>query len=149
MTIASASLLYAYYSRFPKKNYLQRSTRSVKEEESKDVDILNTVYETYELLESLDDSLTLLGVTRKHCQLRAVCDIIQDKFPSPAVDTVSQVIKITVSKLRKIGLDLVQPVISVWLMAAEEGKRGDDCHRIYHHCQDPFYERKILFQNAF
>ena len=39
--------------------------------------ILRQDYETFELLQNLEDSLTLIGINTRDCQLRAVCDIIQ------------------------------------------------------------------------
>ena len=54
-----------------------------------------------------------------------VCDIVQDSFPSLAVDTVTQV----VARIRKIGLSAVS--LCPWDRAAEEGKRGDSCENNY------------------
>ena len=82
MTIASASLLYAYYARFPRKKssgynkgYSKRSVEDPKDYNKED--LLEKVYETFELLQNLEDSLTLIGINTRDCQLRAVCDIIQ------------------------------------------------------------------------
>ena len=84
MTIASASLLYAYYARFPRKKssgynkgYSKRSIEDTKDYDTKE-DVLEKVYETFELLQNLEDSLTLIGINTQDCQLRAVCDIIQE-----------------------------------------------------------------------
>ena len=119
MTIASASLLYAYYAAFPRKKssgYNKGySKRSVDDDVLTDYDtkedVLEKVYETFELLQNLEDSLTLIGINTRDCQLRAVCDIVQDRLPVPQVDTVTQVIKMTVSRIKKINLDLVQSLL--------------------------------------
>ena len=154
VTIASASLLYAWYSRFPPRKsggygrkYKKRSAGDEEEEYNRD-EVLGKVFESFELLQSLDDSLSLIGLDTEQCKLRAVCDIVQDSFPSPAVDTVTQVVKMTVARIRKIGLSLVQPVLSPWVRAAEEGKRGDSCENNYIYCEDILYDKKLMLQTS-
>ena len=73
-----------------------------------------------------------------------MCDIVQDSFPSPAMDTVTQV----VARIRKIGLSLVEPVLSPWVRAAEEGKRGDSCENNYIYCKDILYDKKLMLQTS-
>lgn len=156
VTIASASLLYAWYARFPPRKsggygrrYHKRSVGDEEEEEQQSKDeVLGQVFESFELLQSLDDSLTLIGLDTDQCKLRAVCDIVQETFPSPAVDTVTQVVKMTVARIRRIGLSLVQPVLSPWVRAAEEGKRGDSCENNYIYCEDILYDKKLMLQTS-
>ena len=149
VTIASASLLYAWYARFPPRKSSSYGKRSVRDEDEEDrEEVLGQVFESFELLQSLDDSLSLIGLDTNECKLRAVCDIVQDAFPRPAVDTVTQVVKMTVARIRKIGLELVQPVLRPWVMAAEEGKRGDSCENNYIYCEDILYDKKLMLQTS-
>ena len=153
VTIASASLLYAWYARFPPRKsggygrYNKRSVGDDEEEHNRD-EVLGQVLESFELLQSLEDSLSLIGLDTDQCKLRAVCDIVQDTYPSPAVDTVTQVVKMTLTRIRKIGLSLVQPVLSPWVRAAEEGKRGDLCEKNYIYCEDILYDKKLMLQTS-
>ena len=156
VTIASASLLYAWYNRFPPRKsggYGRFNKRSVGDEEEEEEErnrdeVLDKVLESFELLQSLEDSLSLIGLDTDQCRLRAVCDIVQGAFPSPAVDTVTQVVRMTVTRIRKIGLELVQPVLSPWVSAAEEGKRGDSCENNYIYCEDILYDKKLMLQTS-
>ena len=97
-------------------------------------------------MQNLEDSLTLIGIDIRDCQLRAVCDIVQDRLAVPQVDTVTQVIKMTVSRIKKINLDLVQSLLRPWIMAAEEGKRGESCEDVYRTCDDEFHDKKLELQ---
>jgi len=110
--------------------------------------VLQQVFSTFELLESLDDSLSLIGIRTKQCKLRAVCDIIQGKHPQPQVDTVSQMVRMTIQRIKKINLEIVQGILSPWVKSAEEGKRGDNCQNNYIYCDDQVYKNKIESQLA-
>ena len=61
--------------------------------------------------------------------------MLQDRFISPPVDTVTQMVRMTVARIKKMTMTLVQPLVSPWITAAEAGDRGDQCDRLYHHCQ--------------
>ena len=75
-------------------------------------------------------------------------DVIQDRLVVPKVDTVTQVVKMTVSRIKKINLDLVQSVLRPWIMAAEEGKRGDSCEDVYKTCDDLMHVKKLELQTS-
>ena len=53
-----------------------------------------------------------------------------------------------VSKLRRVQLSLVQPVLRPWLLAAEAGKRGERCGASYRYCGDTRYRDKLRLQLA-
>ena len=52
------------------------------------------------------------------------------------------------SKLRRVQLSLVQPVVRPWLVAAEAGKRGERCGASYRYCGDRRYRDKLRLQLA-
>ena len=114
VTIAFGSLLYAYSKAYPPQlsvagnigllsdslsslakpsgGYGRGYTKRAAEETDKDQAALGAVLDTFSLLQSVEDSLALIGVDTADCQLRAVCDIVAGTFPAPAVDTVTQVL---------------------------------------------------------
>ena len=59
-----------------------------------------------------------------------------------------QVVRVAVSKLRRVQLSLVQPVLRPWLLAAEAGKRGERCGASYRYCGDTRYGDKLRLQLA-
>ena len=115
VTIAFGSLLYAYSKAYPPQlsvagnigllsdslsslakpsgGYGRGYTKRAAEERDQDqAAALGAVLDTFSLLQSVEDSLALIGVDTADCQLRAVCDIVAGTFPAPAVDTVTQVL---------------------------------------------------------
>ena len=117
VTIAFGSLLYAYSKAYPPQlsvagnigllsdslsslakpsgGYGRGYTKRAAEERDQDQEAaLGAVLDTFSLLQSVEDSLALIGVDTADCQLRAVCDIVAGTFPAPAVDTVTQVLPI-------------------------------------------------------
>ena len=114
VTIAFGSLLYAYSKAYPPQlsvagnigllsdslsslakpsgGYGRGYTKRAAEERDQDQAALGAVLDTFSLLQSVEDSLALIGVDTADCQLRAVCDIVAGTFPAPAVDTVTQVL---------------------------------------------------------
>ena len=117
VTIAFGSLLYAYSKAYPPQlsvagnigllsdslsslakpsgGYGRGYTKRAAEERDQEQEAaLGAVLDTFSLLQSVEDSLALIGVDTADCQLRAVCDIVAGTFPAPAVDTVTQVLPI-------------------------------------------------------
>ena len=117
VTIAFGSLLYAYSKAYPPQlsvagnigllsdslsslakpsgGYGRGYTKRAAEERDQEQEAaLGAVLDTFSLLQSVEDSLALIGVDTADCQLRAVCDIVAGSFPAPAVDTVTQVLPI-------------------------------------------------------
>ena len=114
VTIAFGSLLYAYSKAYPPQlsvagnigllsdslsslakpggGYGRGYTKRAAEETDQEEAALGAVLDTFSLLQSVEDSLALIGVDTADCQLRAVCDIVAGTFPAPAVDTVTQVL---------------------------------------------------------
>ena len=140
LSIATASLLYAYYTAYPNKGYLRRQRRSVEDQDTV------TVLHTLELVESLGESLGLIGIVSPPCQLQAVCAVMQDSYIPPTVDTVSELVKLLVYRLRKVDLEVLEDLLGLWLKAAEEGERGDKCEQIYRECEDQRIYSKLLLQ---
>ena len=115
VTIAFGSLLYAYSKAYPPQlsvagnigllsdslsslakpsgGYGRGYTKRAAEERGQEA-APGAVLDTFSLLQSVEDSLALIGVDTADCQLRAVCDIVAGTFPAPAVDTVTQVLPI-------------------------------------------------------
>ena len=104
LSIATASLLYAYYKAYPNKGY-RRHRRSVGEEEDQE-NILNSL----ELLQSLQESLNIIGIRSRQCQLEAVCRVMQGNYSPPAVDTVTELVKLLVYRLRKVDIELLEEI---------------------------------------
>ena len=138
LSIATASLLYAYYTAYPNKGYLRRHKRSLSDGD--------TVLHTVELVEELQDSLALIGVNSRECQLQAICRVMQDSFTPPLVDTVTELVKLLVYRLRKVDMEVLEELLGFWLKAAEEGQRGDKCEEIYSKCDDQELQSKLSQQ---
>ena len=138
LSIATASLLYAYYKAYPNKG--RRLRRSVGEEEQESV--LNSL----EHLQSLEESLNMIGIRARQCQLQAVCRVMQDNYSPPAVDTVTELVKMLVYRLKKVDIELLEELLGLWLKAAEEGERGDDCEEKYRECDHRELSRKLSLQ---
>ena len=138
LSIATASLLYAYYKAYPNKG--RRYRRSVREEDQDNV--LNSL----EHLQSLEESLNIIGIRSRQCQLQAVCRVMQDNYTPPAVDTVTELVKLLVYRLRKVDIELLEELLGLWLKAAEEGERGDDCQENYRECDHRELSRKLSLQ---
>ena len=98
------------------------------------------------LVHTLEDSLSLIGLKSAACKLRAVCEIHQDGHPMPEVDTAAEVVRMVVERLRKGEGEGVEELGSNWMKAAEEGRRGDECSRLYGECEGEDFERKLLRQ---
>lgn len=142
LSIATASLLYAYYKAYPNKGY-RRFRRSVREgEEEQDTTVLNSL----ELLQELEESLNIIGIRSRQCQLQAVCRVMQGSYSPPAVDTVTELVKLLVYRLRKVDIPLLEELLGLWLAAAEEGERGDDCEEKYRECDHRELGRKLSLQ---
>ena len=142
LSIATASLLYAYYKAYPNKGY-RRFRRSVREgEEEEDTTVLNSL----ELLQELEESLNIIGICSRQCQLQAVCRVMQGSYSPPAVDTVTELVKLLVYRLRKVDIPLLEELLGLWLAAAEEGERGDDCEEKYRECDHRELGRKLSLQ---
>ena len=139
LSIATASLLYAYYKAYPNKGY-RRYRRSVREEDQDG--LLNSL----EQLQSLEESLNIIGIRSRQCQLQAVCRVMQGSYSPPAVDTVTEVVKLLVYRLRKVDIELLEELLGLWLAAAEEGERGDDCEERYQECDHRELGRKLSLQ---
>ena len=99
-----------------------------------------------ELVEELEDSLALIGIRSRQCQLEAVCRVMQDSYSPPAVDTVTEMVKLLVYRLRKVDIVSVEELLGLWLKAAEEGERGDVCEENYTECDDQKIESKLRLQ---
>ena len=94
--------------------------------------------------------MSLIGLESPACKLRAVCEIHQDSHPMPEVDTVAEVTRMVVERLRKGEGEEVEELVSAWLAAAEKGRRGDECVSTYPGCEGEDFERKLLQQvNSF
>lgn len=143
LSIATASLLYAYYKAYPNKGY-RRFRRSVREGEEEEQD--TTVLNSLELLQELEESLNIIGIRSRQCQLQAVCRVMQGSYSPPAVDTVTELVKLLVYRLRKVDIPLLEELLGLWLAAAEEGERGDDCEEKYRECDHRELGRKLSLQ---
>ena len=141
LSIATASLLYAYYKAYPNKGY-RRFRRSVREGEEENTTVLNSL----ELLQELEESLNIIGIRSRQCQLQAVCRVMQGSYSPPAVDTVTELVKLLVYRLRKVDIPLLEELLGLWLAAAEEGERGDDCEEKYRECDHRELGRKLSLQ---
>lgn len=104
------------------------------------------VLNTLEQLQSLQESLSLIGIHSRQCQLQAVCRVMQDDYSPPAVDTVTELVKLLVYRLRKVDIELLEDLLGLWLAAAEEGERGDDCEEKYRECDHRELGRKLSLQ---
>merc|ERR1711892_657631 len=149
MGIAAATLFYAYFNAFQGGsagyNRYKRSVVDSPLSATTTTDIL-TVLDSITLVHTLEDSLSLIGLKSPACKLRAVCEIHQDNHPMPEVDTVAEVTKMVVERLRKGEGDDVEELVSAWLAAAEKGRRGDECGSTYPGCEGEYFERKLLQQ---
>ena len=99
-----------------------------------------------EHLQSLEESLSIIGIRSRQCQLQAVCRVMQDNYTPPAVDTVTELVKLLVYMLRKVDIELLEELLGLWLKAAEEGERGDDCEEKYKECDHRELSRKLSLQ---
>merc|ERR1719483_287851 len=131
MGIAAATLFYAYFNAF--QGGYNRYKRSVDDSPlsvATTTDLI-TVLDSISLVHTLEDSLSLIGLKSPACKLRAVCEIHQDNHPMPEVDTVAEVTRMVVERLRKGEGEEVEELVSAWLAAAEKGRRGDECTSTY------------------
>merc|ERR1719277_356767 len=125
MGIAAATLFYAYFNAFQGgSGGYNRYKRSVEnyplaEATTDMVDMLDVI----SLIHTMEDSFTLIGLKSPVCKLRAVCEIHQPNHPMPEVDTVAEVVKMVVIRLKKGEGERVEELVSNWLKAAEEGRR--------------------------
>ena len=99
-----------------------------------------------ELLQSLQESLNIIDIRSRQCQLQAVCRVMQGSYSPPAVDTVTELVKLLVYRLRKVDIELLEELLGLWLAAAEEGERGDDCEEKYRECDHRELGRKLSLQ---
>ena len=104
------------------------------------------VLDAINLVHTMEDSLALIGLKTPSCKLRAVCEIHEPNHPMPEVDTVAEVVRIVVIRLKKTEGDNVEELVNNWLKAAEEGRRGDVCKSIYRECKEENFERKLSEQ---
>ena len=56
----------------------------------------------------------------------------------PEVDTVAEVVKTAVESLRKSEGKEVEELGSNWIKAAAEGRRGDECSKLYSECSGEY-----------
>jgi len=149
MGIAAATLFYAYFNAFQGgSSGYNRYKRSVDESPlsaATTTDII-TVLDSISLVHTLEDSLSLIGLQSPGCKLRAVCEFHQDGHKMPEVDTVAEVVRMVVERLRKGQGEHVEELGSNWMKAAEEGRRGDECSKLYTECKEEDFERKLLSQ---
>lgn len=149
MGIAAATLFYAYFNAFQGgSSGYNRNKRSVDDSplSAPTTTDLITVLDSISLIHTLEDSLALIGLKSAPCKLRAVCEIHQDGHPMPEVDTVAEVVKMVVERLRKGEWEEVDVLGSNWMKAAEEGRRGDECSKLYSECEGEDFKRKLLQQ---
>ena len=106
----------------------------------------DNVLNTLEQLQSLQESLNIIGIRSRQCQLQAVCRVMQDNYTPPAVDTVTELVKLLVYRLRKVDIELLEELLGLWLKAAEEGERGDDCQEKYRECDHRELSSKLSLQ---
>jgi len=71
---------------------------------------------------------------------------MQDDYSPPAVDTVTELVKLLVYRLRKVDIELLEDLLGLWLAAAEEGERGDDCEEKYRECDHRELDWKLSLQ---
>ena len=94
-------------------------------------------------INTIDQSLSLIGVKTLSCQLRAVCEMHQKKVDLVEVDTVAEFVREQIEKIKILQEDELG---EIWLTAAEKGRRGDLCKNEYTDCKDRKFEEKVVFQ---
>ena len=83
--------------------------------------------------------MSFIGLKSPSCKLRAVCEIHQDGRRMAELDIVAEVVRMVVENMQK---EKGEELGRRWMKAAEEGRRGAECGKIYKECED--FERKLL-----
>jgi len=147
--IAAATLFYAYFNAFQSGSGYNRYKRSAADSPLSTTTTSNilSVLDSITLVHTLEDSLSLIGLKSPSCKLRAVCEIHKNGHRVPGVNTVEEVVRMVVERLRKGDED---EMWSGWMKAAEKGWRGEECGEIYKECDGENFEKKLLQQvNSF
>ena len=72
-------------------------------------------------INTIDQSLSLIGVKTLSCQLRAVCEMHLQKADRVEVDTVAEFVR---EQIEKIKILQENELGEMWLTAAEKGQEG-------------------------
>jgi hypothetical protein len=70
-----------------------------------------------------------------------VCEIHNHNQQLSEVDTVAQVVRMVVERMKN---RIEEDMYSVFIKAAEEERNGEDCLMIYKECEGEDFEKKLL-----
>merc|ERR1711915_183055 len=139
MGIAAATLFYAYFNAFQggtdynrykrETNFDTMSIRSIN-------DTMN-ILDSLSQLHSLDDTFSMMGIDSTTCQLRAVCEIYQSNDHHKG-DNVSNLVREAIDALS------ANTEAEEWVAAAERGKKGENCDKVYKDCLDMKYKTRMF-----
>jgi hypothetical protein len=87
-----------------------------------------TVFDSISLINTLEDSLSLVGIKSASCKLRAVCEIHNKDDVVQQLDSVAEVVMRMVEGLRK---EKWENIGAGWLEAAAKGESGEGCWQEY------------------
>ena len=98
-----------------------------------------------DLSTGLEEFLDSIGVSSRHCQLRAVCQMYGQRDPAAKVESVEEMVRMVVEMLnRKPENHEAGSVGDDWIEAAKAGLAGEKCDQFYSECSDLDFKENLL-----